>query len=510
VDWERINVLHAINKLQDILFKWYGIDLFFIHEEAIELSPERIKNPFIKACLDNLGGIINFHSVLKSSIKKLSSDQYFELLGVTGVIFNIELEGDLVGQAVAYPFITNGHLLDKKERFRDYIKDWKSEQAISALNSVNEITVGEAQKIKDLTQLAAEEVLIFQKEQNKRDELLSKLSNELSSKFRYHSIIGKSTEMQEVYLFLDKIQKSESNVLIYGENGTGKELVAKAIHYNSRRSDKLFLEINCSAFNENLLDSELFGHLKGAFTGAIKDKIGIFEKAHKGTIFLDEVGETSLAMQVKILRVIQEGTYMPVGGTTPKSTDIRVICATNKDLKKLVETGAFREDLFYRLNILSIKLPPLRDREGDIFLLMNFFLKKRCDELGLALKEFGKKTKEILLDYSWPGNIRELENEIERLVVLSGNDKVILPDNISPRIKKNIPTGMSHKGIFISSSGSMKEAIVRLEIDMIKKGLIRCNYNKSRLAKELGISRAGLIMKIEKYGLEKRGVNKVA
>ena len=229
-------------------------------------------------------------------------------------------------------------------------------------------------------------------------------------------MIGKSKSMQRIYRLLEKVSSSESSVFVLGENGTGKELVAKAIHYYSPRKDKIFLAVNCSAFNDNLLDSELFGHVKGAFTGAMKDKKGLFEQADGGTLFLDEIGDTSLSMQVKLLRVLQEGTFLPVGATSPKRCDVRIVAATNKNIKKMMSDGEFREDLFYRINVINVDLPPLRERGEDVPILIDHFLDKKCSEEGHALKTLSKKTLEKMLDYPWPGNVRELENEVERFL----------------------------------------------------------------------------------------------
>ena len=224
-----------------------------------------------------------------------------------------------------------------------------------------------------------------------------------------------------------------------------------------------------------------------------------------GTLFLDEIGDTSLSMQVKLLRVLQEGTFLPVGASTPKRTDVRIISATNKDIKKMMMKEEFREDLFYRINVINVQLPSLRERSDDINLLIDHFLNKHCKELGKPLKTIAKKCLEKMFDYSWPGNVRELENEIERLVVLSGDDKVIRIDLLSQRIldRETIsPVAGQDQGINIS--GTLKAASQELEFLMIREGLRRCNFNKSKLAKELGISRAGLIMKADKYGLDQK------
>jgi transcriptional regulator with PAS, ATPase and Fis domain len=311
--------------------------------------------------------------------------------------------------------------------------------------------------------------------------------------------------MQSLYALLDKIKAADSTVLIQGENGTGKELIARAIHYNSVRKDKAFVIQNCSAFNDNLLESELFGHVKGSFTGAIKDKKGLFEMADKGTFFLDEIGDTSPTMQVKLLRVLQEGTFTPVGSTDMRKVDVRIVAATNRNLREMVEAGTFREDLYYRLNVINLRVPPLRERKEDIPILAEFFINKAAETQARPKLTLTKRALEKLYDYPWPGNVRELQNEMERLVVLAGDDSKILPEVLSPKI---IEAGEKNKVQGARLQGKLKDALEDLERDMIKEGLRRTGWNKSKLAKELGISRAGLIMKVEKYGLDKRRLMK--
>jgi len=514
IDWKNLNDLHAIKKLGTIVKSWFDLDIFYCDSNLNLKSLENPQSLFLKLLIEKMGGVANFSSELKRSLEVLGEkDLVFELAGVKGVAHKIELDGLDQGRAIAFPYLGDNTTSGEEAEIIKVLTSLgagKSEST-EAVKKIGRPDPSDLDRLMQLVTLVAEEIVDFQSAQDRRDEIVHKLSSELSDKYRYHNIIGKSKEMQKIYSLLDKIKKSESNILIEGDNGTGKELVAKAIHYNSPRGEKLFLEINCSAFNENLLDSELFGHVKGSFTGAIKDKPGLFEMADGGTIFLDEIGDTSLSMQVKLLRVIQEGTYLPVGGTSQKSTNVRVICATNKNVKEMTITGEFREDLYYRLNVINVHLPPLREREGDVPLLMEHFLKKRCDETGVPLKDFAKKTKEKMMDYSWPGNVRELENEIERLVVLSGDEKMISPDGLSPRIldASGITVSGDSGGRF-TASGNLKKAIAELERAMIGEGLVRCNFNKSRLAKELGISRASLIMKVEKYGLDKRIPKEVA
>ena len=312
---------------------------------------------------------------------------------------------------------------------------------------------------------------------------------------RYGAIIGRSPPMQRLYRMLDKVVASDSTVLIQGENGTGKELVARAVHQGSDRARRSFVVQNCSAFNENLLDSELFGHKRGAFTGAIADKPGLFEVADNGTFFLDEIGDMSPALQVKVLRVLQEGTFTAVGDTEVKTVDVRIIAATNRDLRSMVDRGEFREDLYYRINVINLVVPPLRERIGDIELLAEHFLAAHDEG---PRKELTEACREALLRYPWPGNVRELENEIERAVVLAGNARTIDVDLISPRI-------LEHEGTRIAQSSnprSLPAALRALERRMILDALRRHEWNKTRAAKDLEISRRNLIRLVQKYELE--------
>jgi transcriptional regulator with PAS, ATPase and Fis domain len=310
--------------------------------------------------------------------------------------------------------------------------------------------------------------------------------------------------MQEIFRLLEKVCQSDSTVLVNGESGTGKELVARAIHYNGPRKDKPFVVQNCSAFNDNLLESALFGHVKGSFTGAVRDKKGLFEVADGGTFFLDEVGDMSPALQVKLLRVLQEGTFIPVGGTASKEVDVRVIAATHKDLAKLVEKGEFREDLFYRINVIRIQVPPLRERKDDLPMLVAHFMRKHGRE-GMKCRALSPEAMQVMESYSWPGNIRELENEIERLLVL-GNDCELLPaELLSSRIREGAHHG-PRTMLPLAPNGQLHEAVEALEREMILQGLVRTQGNRSQLARELGISRSNLILKLEKYELTSASV----
>jgi two-component system, NtrC family, response regulator HupR/HoxA len=313
----------------------------------------------------------------------------------------------------------------------------------------------------------------------------------------YGGIIGTSPSMRELYSLLDRVSPSDSTVLIQGENGTGKELVARAIHERSGRREQRFVVTNCSAFNDNLLDSELFGHKRGAFTGAVSDKAGLFETADLGTFFLDEIGDMSPSLQVKVLRVLQEGTFNRVGDTETRKVDVRILAATNRDLSAMVKDGLFREDLFYRVNVINVVLPSLRDRRDDVPVLIDHFLARH--RRNGRPKRLSAECSAQMLAYPWPGNVRELENEIERLVVLSGDAAAIDVDLLSPRIRQFTPA--SDEGV-LTDEASLPAAIEALERKMIGAAMRRHSGNKTRAAEELKVSRRNLIRLVQKYQLE--------
>lgn len=521
IDWKEMNGLHVISKLEEIINRWFGVELFWadLHNKirSHHNDPDyEFKSMLMKLQMKEMkfgheymsSDIENVTDYLATSDENHYVHETF-VPHVKSVAVRVKIEDEYLGTVFAYPFIKESTTDEEvAEAVGKLVESGVSEQnANLALEQMKRMTDNDVEYLRELVDLVADEIVTYHKEITKREERIHDLNSELGDKYRYHSMIGKSQQMQKIYNLLQKISNSEASVFVQGENGTGKELVAKAIHYYSERKDSMFLAINCSAFNDNLLDSELFGHEKGAFTGAIKAKKGLFESANGGTLFLDEIGDTSLSMQVKLLRVLQEGTFMPVGGTVPKKTDVRIIAATNKNIKEMMAKGEFREDLYYRINVINVTLPPLRDRTDDVPVLMDHFLKKRCDEAGQPMKSFSKKCKEKMLDYNWPGNVRELENEVERLCVLVGDDKIITPDHLSPRILEH--GGGDYKKSEVASrgiktTGKLRDALEELEAIMIKEGLKRCNFNKSKLSKELGISRASLIMKVDKYGLDKR------
>ncbi|MGE5846096.1 MAG: sigma-54-dependent transcriptional regulator [Ignavibacteria bacterium] len=338
---------------------------------------------------------------------------------------------------------------------------------------------------------------IWQKIQNEKklEDLIEQnkiLSDELFT--GYDEIVGNSPAIKKVFSLIEQVADKDSTVLIHGESGTGKELVARAIHKKSKRCEHPFIKINCGALNDNLLESELFGHEKGSFTGAIKQKKGRFELADKGTLFLDEIGDISPAMQVKLLRVLQEGEFERVGGEVTLKSDVRIIAATNKDLQKLILDGHFREDLFYRLSVIPINLPTLRERKEDIIQLVNYFIKRLAVKNNCEPKEVTAEGLEMLMDYPWPGNIRELENLTERLFVIS-SDKAVDPSLIASHLSSSISFNSGYENL------PLEEALYAFEKNLIVTAMKKANGIKNRAAKILGISTSVLYYKLEKYRL---------
>ncbi|MEN9723819.1 MAG: hypothetical protein RJB38_1805 [Pseudomonadota bacterium] len=517
INWEELRHIHVIRKLQSMMSLWFQTDIFFVDErgqvrnfDLLEKNRD-FKNPLSAVLLTHQKGReLVFQHALEMNERAFRGDRAsFSEQGPVGcehvVVSRIAVDQEFLGSVYAFCYTERAVSAEAREQAKATAVQlgFDAELFDRAVSGLKILTAGEKKYFHELVELVAQEIVAFHTEISKREEQISALNSQLGTRYSYDSMIGKSKPMQDLYSLLDKIRASESTVLINGENGTGKELIARAIHFNSGRKAAQFVTVNCSAFNENLLDSELFGHVKGAFTGAIRDKKGLFEAADRGTLFLDEIGDMSPTMQVKLLRVLQEGTLIPVGGTDQRKVDVRVVAATNKDLKEMIELGTFREDLYYRINVINIVVPPLRDRKEDIPVLVDHFLARGCKEKGVALKGFAKRAMEKIFDYPWPGNIRELENEIERVLVLSGDDARIPSELLSQRIRD---WGESAKVQGVRVAGKLKDALEELEKTMIREGLRRTNWNKSRLAKELGISRAGLIMKVDKYGLDKRKI----
>ncbi|MBX3250689.1 MAG: sigma 54-interacting transcriptional regulator [Myxococcales bacterium] len=314
-------------------------------------------------------------------------------------------------------------------------------------------------------------------------------------------LVGRSPQMESVFEVLPRLAASDATVLVLGESGTGKELVARALHEHGARRGRPFVAQNCAAMPDDLLESTLFGHIRGAFSGASRSNEGLFGAADGGTLFLDEVGDMSPALQVKLLRVLQDGVYMPVGGTSPRRANVRVVAATYKDLAMLVEQGRFRQDLFYRLHVLPIKLPPLRERAGDLRLLVEAFLAETED----APQRVSDGAWACLEQYPWPGNVRELRAEISRWAITAGDADEVRPEHLAPEIRAVGGYGSAGGHAVAAAArgeGTLADAVEALERELIAQGLDRTDGNRTRLAKELGISRTTLGERLKRYGLE--------
>lgn len=336
--------------------------------------------------------------------------------------------------------------------------------------------------------------------------LIDNSSADMRSMLSYKSeIIGNNTLMQDVFRMIKRIAPTDSTVLVQGESGTGKELVARAVHYRSYRRDKAFVSVNCSAFTESLLESELFGHVRGAFTGAVDDKEGLFKAANNGTLFLDEVADMSLTTQVKILRVLEERRVCPVGSASTEPIDVRIIAATNKNIEEEVSKGDFREDLFYRLNVIPLFLPSLRDRKDDIPLLAGFFLAKYSKQMRKNVTSLSMRAKSVLQDYHWPGNVRELENIIQRHVALtesSGIEEIRIQTNASNAVpvRLSLDSGADSK---IPDTGiSLEDLLEDFERAYIVESLKKTNGNLTNAAKLLGMSYRSMRYRVQKLGLK--------
>ncbi|MGH7819116.1 MAG: sigma-54 interaction domain-containing protein, partial [Candidatus Binatia bacterium] len=322
------------------------------------------------------------------------------------------------------------------------------------------------------------------------------LRREIESRYDFdHMIIGRSPSIRGIVEMIRKVAPTNSTILITGESGTGKEVVARAIHHHSHLADKLFLPVNCGAIPENLLESQLFGHAKGAFTGAVAAQEGLFHRARGGTIFLDEIGEMPAALQVKILRAIEEKEILPVGTTTPIRIDVRILAATNRDLRKSVEEGKFREDLFYRLNVVNIEIPPLRERREDIPELVEYLVRRHNGDLKKSYKGVDNATMKVLMSLPWKGNIRELDNVIEHAMIL-GNDEWITPADL-PR---SIAQGAAEPPPLVGDN--LKEAVHAYEKGHIENVLRRTGNDKRQAADLLGLSLSSLYRKIEELGVD--------
>ncbi len=419
--------------------------------------------------------------------------------GLTVVAAPIRVDGELLGAVYAAGALS----AEEGEAARAAVTDDVARfglpvaQVEAAVAATPALTAEARDYLRELVALVVREILEYRAEAARRARTLAAATGPRRPGFE--ALVGHSDAMHRLFALVEKVSRADTTVLVTGENGTGKELVARAIHDNGPRALGPFVVLNCSALAPTLLESELFGHRKGSFTGAVADKKGLFEVADGGTLFLDEIGDTPPSLQVRLLRVLQEGVLMPVGDTRPVSVDVRIVAATHRDLAERVATGAFREDLFYRLNVITLRLPPLRERLEDLPVLVDHFLEGHAAG-GRGRKRLTERALGRLNAYPWPGNVRELQNEIERLVVLSGDEATIDEQLLSPRIRG------AGRGRRRSAAGrSLPEAVAELERRMLAEALETHRGNRTRAARALGISRRNLIRKIQRFDLEGDG-----
>jgi len=455
--------------------------------------------------LDPLHNEISIEVAHHLSLSTIERVKYKLGEGITGRVIQS-------GKAVAIPKISEEPMFLDRTAVRKKLKDYeelsficvpvkKGNQVVGAL-SVDRpydqhYSLKDGQKLLSVVAtMIAQHVInleIIRREKEQLREENKRLRDELENKYRVTNIVGNSNKMREVFQMISQVCKSSATVLVRGESGTGKELVANSVHYNSPRAKGPFIKVNCAAIPANLIESELFGHEKGAFTGAIKQKLGKFELAHKGTIFLDEIGSIGLDVQANLLRVLQEKEFERVGGQRTIKVDVRIVAATNKNLEKAVEDGSFRGDLYYRLNVFPIYMPPLRERKTDILLLADHFLEKYSKENDKDIKRFSTPAIDMLMDYHWPGNVRELENCIERSVLLCDGG-VIHSYHLPPTLQ----TGKESDTL---PELSLEDAVANLEREMIIDALKNTRGNITEAAKVLKTTVRKFAYKAKRFGV---------
>jgi transcriptional regulator with PAS, ATPase and Fis domain len=496
-------------QMRGIIRRWWGIEVIYVDREShpIFLSgqPDKMVNRVCTVCLTSdkgrprcLAAMADARAEVQRAEEAASGATGGRItrgchLGMTSMVAPIVIRERDGGMIYASGFFDRALSDDQRRAFLDYGASIAPALARpEVLDTVPVLDDEVREHLADMLGFAVSAVVTLFSELREKEEEIDSLRRRLHERKGFGGLVGGSSAMQEVYGLVERVAANDCTVLVHGESGTGKELVANAIHSLSGRSSGPFVVQNCSAFNDNLLESELFGHVRGAFTGAVFDKKGFFEIAHEGTLFLDEVAEMSPALQAKLLRVLEDHTFWPVGASTPRQSDVRIVAATHRNLEALVKEGRFREDLFYRLNVIAITLPPLRERRSDIPALAEHFLERHG---GPALSS---DALHILCDYDWPGNVRELANELERIVVLSGGKRYLERDLISPRILEVTKT---QPGTDPLLKGTLREAVEALEAQMIRTALERCAGNRSRAAKTLAIARSNLLVKMKAFGI---------
>ena len=477
--------LAEVTLARDLLRKWWGLDLGFSEPDgggyirASHATCESIRGAAAAACASALKDAATEFSKSKSR-DAIVKTCHAGLLVVAAPVFGSKSLAGVV-------YATGACAASGRSAIEPHIIRTigaSAEEAARLAAVAPEVGDADVARIKDLVAAAAAAV-----ERSQPAEIPP-----TTHTHPFTEIVGDAPAVRDVVKLLGKVVKSEATVLIHGESGTGKELIARAIHYHGPRAKKPFVVQNCSAFNDNLLESALFGHVRGAFTGAVKDQPGLFQTADGGTFFLDEIGDMSAALQVKLLRVLQEGTFMPVGGTKPVKVDVRIIAASHKDLASMVAHKQFREDLFYRVNVLKITVPPLRERVADIPRLAQHFVNKHWKNMQTPAPRLSQGALARLVAYPWPGNIRELENEIERMLVLAGDAQELTANMVSGRVSGAVATSSQ-------TVRPLRDITANAEADAIVQALGRHTGDREQAAQDLGISTAFLAARMAALGL---------
>ena len=519
MDFDRYQNLHTIVMLRDVIRKWWRTELSVADKTGavLDWSKGDINPPPNDFCRLSLFSKEGFRRCTQSvrvlhekfkDTRKLRRSQFHDChLGFTIVGAPLYINGEYEGMLFVEGFARQEVSPREAETLKSKIRELNNgaTDLERAVERIPLMSVTEVEKISDLLEFGVNEIANYENEVQKRDETIQTLSSELTDRYKFENIVGKSGPMIEVFKLLEKVCNSDSTVLINGESGTGKELVARAIHYNGPRKDKPFVVQNCSAFNDNLLESALFGHVKGSFTGALRDKPGLFETADEGTFFLDEVGDMSPSLQVKLLRVLQEGTFMPVGGNTSREVNVRVIAATHKDLGDMVKRGEFREDLYYRINVICLNIPALRSRGEDAAHLAEHFAHRFAHEEGVQPIRLAAPIKALLAAYRWPGNVRELKNLIERLTILYPGREIGTTE-LPPEIARApiavlspataVPTSLS------GEPASIGDALACTERELLLAALRENGGHKGHAADTLGISRHAFKRRLQRLGIQ--------
>lgn len=509
IDWVKIQDSHIIKTSRKICNKWWGIDIQLYDEDRNCKSDNmQFQGPLCNLIHTTDDGPKRCLQSCRKHLKYLKKDLepfVFKChAGLYSLAVPLLAKGKYVGAVIGSGSISSKNSPGLSKYMKEIVKLGLDKATIKQEYGKSKTIDDHSEEyLVDFMKMVAEDVIVFYEMLHDEIDLIRKKSQLMENAYvqKYKGIIGISPEIKKVFETLGLIENSEIPILLEGESGTGKELVAAAIHFNSPRKDKMFVMQNCSVFSDTLLISELFGHEKGAFTGAISDKKGLFEIADGGTLFLDEIGDIDMKVQAKLLRVLENGSFYRLGGSEQQNVNVRIIAATNKKLMNLIDRGLFRKDLFYRINSVIINIPPLRDRNEDIIILANYFLENYSEAAKIEKKEISKEVMEILAGHDWPGNIRELKNLMQRTVYLSGNSKTIGPNHIP---KEVLPANYSLSTVKDNKNGKkLKDALRSYEKEIIENSLKTAEWNKSVASRELGISRASLNNKIEQYNILK-------